>query len=148
MSQLTAMIVHRLTDTPEAWVQSGDKISEGYYSVALDATHYGMGDAKYPCDHGDKEILSEAMSEWKEETEWVDSRIPVELKKKETVLPWPDADTFKLQQYEIFVTDIRKHYKSHGIHKDAAFLAGGISTALNNIDTALAPLKKKPINDA
>lgn len=146
MSQLTAMIVHRLTDTPEAWVQGGDMISEGYYSVALDGSAYGMGDARYNCDRGEIEILSEAVSGWKEDTGWADNRIPVEPKKKEFIAPVIDIDAFMLQQYEKFAADIRTHHKSYVIHKDASFLAGGIVIALNNIDSALAPLKKKQIN--
>lgn len=141
MSQQTALIVHQLMDNPESFVEKDGVVSNGYYSVSIDGSRYGMGISMYQADGTDRQILEKAMAEWKEDTGWA----PKEITHKEKPVSGRviiSPEVFIRQAYEEFSKSIRSHYRSFVVHSDANVLSIGIQQAIAKLDQAMCPMEK------
>lgn len=138
----TALIVHELMGNPDGWREAGDSITNGYYTVALNGSRYGMGASAYQADGTERDSLNRALDCWKKETGWQPAEKPATMDKEPTRRGAMAPDLFIREAYEKFARSIRSNHRSFIMHGDSSVLSCSIQEAISALDLVLRPMEK------
>lgn len=143
MSQTTAMIVHHLMDMPDSFLEKNGVVSNGYYSVSLDGSRYGMGISMYQAEGEEKCALEKAMQEWKRDTGWQPEPVmPLKVSENQATRTAILPDVFIRQGYEAFARTIKSHHRSFKVHADSHVFSAGVQEAITKLDQIVCPMEK------
>lgn len=144
MTQNIALIVQSIMEQPDAWSESGLSIGNGYYTVKMNGSTYGMGAAGYMATGSETEILKKAIEFWVKDTGWKPpeptamdaahaerNRIPISM------------DQYQRQAYDEFLRKVRGAHMAYGVHGNAEVFSSSVQEALRRADELLYPVSKR-----
>lgn len=143
MTAQIALIVHELMDNPDGWHEKdSETISNGYYTLSVMGSRYGMGTASYQASGAERDILMRALDCWKTETGWQPktTKSAQETASRGRVALQPDV--FIRDGYEKFAQVVRSNLRSFVMHGDANVFSSSIQEAISKLDSILRPMEK------